>query len=219
MLRSISLVTTALLVLAACSDTPSAPESAGSADRPASPGVTPAAETLSGFLNGPESPGNSGVFRFQDVFVVITTDPDRDVFAVHAQADDLFLCGGDSDFELSDIQFVENQETFIRMLLKLEDAPIFLYRNSDPEPDLCKFLNENWLYNGTHSLVQTDNNLDAFLNDRGANSFGWAARGTVYDKEGNRCKYHEHQNAVWSPDRSSLEWKNEDITVNCQGPR
>lgn len=219
MLRSISLVTIVLLAFAACSDTPAAPEIRSSSDAPALPGATPVVETLSGFLNGPESPGNSGVYRFQDVFVVVTTDPARDVFAVHAQADDLSLCGGDSGFELSDIQFVENQETVIRMLLKLDDAPIFLYRLSDQEPDFCRFLTENWVYQGTHSLVQTDNNLDAFLNNTGANSFGWSARGTVYDRDGNRCRYHEHQNAVWSPDRSFFEWKNEDITVNCQGPR
>lgn len=219
MLRSTWLVTAILVAFAACSDTPAAPEIGGSTDVLASPDVVPVTGTLSGFLNGPAAAGGSGVIRIEGTTVVFSSDPARDILALHAQGDDLSICGGSSGAPVAEIQLVENQETFIRRLAQLKDAPIFLYRLSDPEPDDCIFFNENWLYKGTHSLVATDNNFDAFLNETGANAFGWRANGTVYDPDGNRCKYHEHQNAVWSPDRLVFTWLNEDITVNCQGPR
>lgn len=219
MLRSTSLLAVALLAFAACSDTPAAPEITDSPDISTSPAATPVTQTLSGFLNGPAMAGGSGVVRIEGTTVVFSTDPARDILALHAQGDDLMFCGGSSGAPIAEIQLVENQETFIRRLAQLKDAPIFLYRLSDPEPDDCTFFNENWLYKGTHSLVATDNNFDAFLNETGANAFGWKANGTVYDPEGTRCKYHEHQNAVWSPDRTWFSWINEDITVNCRGQR
>lgn len=175
---------------------------------------------LFNFMNGPDNPGKSGVFRFESVVFVASTDPDRDLLAFHFQADDWIGCGGSSGFEESDVQWVTNpQEAHeaVKSLAQSGETPVFIYWLSDPEPDFCKFLAENWLYKGTHSVLVHDNDL--FVSGPGANSFGWSAHGTVYDPSGTRCKYSENQNALISPDGEFLGWKNENIRVACQGPK
>lgn len=153
----------------------------------------------------------SGVFRGQDVFVVFTTDPKRDVVAAHFRADDFLGCGGGSDFELSQFQRVNNQEDVRRVISEMRDAPIFIYRLSDPEPDFCKFLSENWLYQGTHTLATRDN--DVFVAGPGANAFGFSGHGTVYDRSGARHRYSESQFALILPDGTFMGFINENIRV------
>ena len=170
------------------------------------------------FFDGPDNPGNSGVFRFQNVEFVATTDLNRDYYAIHFQADDWSVCGGASDPLASDVQWVTNMEDVVRAITQLVDAPLFIYRLSDlfdPDLDLCSWLEEDWLYQGTHTVKSHDN--DFFNSGPGANSWGWSGQGRVYDQAGTKCQYHEHQNAVVSPDDQILSWKNEDIWVNCAG--
>lgn len=194
---------------------------AGCEQEPVGPTVDPSAEpaTLS-FLNGPENPGNSGVVRFEDVTLVFTSDPQRDLIATHYQSDDWTLCGGANGFETAEIQWVTNPRGVfeaIRQLFKIDDAPVLIYRTSE-QPGWgdfaaqCAFLADGWLYRGTHRAVANDNDL--FGTGPGANSFGWRAHGTVFDHDGNECRYTEIQKAVILPDGEE-RWIREDIEVDC----
>lgn len=195
------------LLLAACGDSPVAPENA-----------PPGEAVRFNFLNGPDNPGEAGLFRFEGTPLLFSIYPAEDLFIAHFQADDSdVFCGGGTSFALAAIQIVANQETVERRLRALKDAPVFIYRWSDPEPDNCVFFTQNWLYKGTHSMVEVDNNLEAGLNNTGANAFGLTAAGTVYDPEGTRCSYNEHQKFIWYPDRNRFERKSRGARVSCQG--
>jgi len=199
-----------ILALAlACEAQPTAPPVDQSADAPA----------LS-FMNGPMNPGNSGVYRFQDVTWVWTTDPQRDVGATHYRSDDWIACGGTQDFVPSDVQLVTNPQgahDAIHQLAKAGDIPVVIYRISElpgwSDPDaMCAYLAENWLYRGTHRMLVTDNDL--FTSGPGANSFGMSAHGTVYDQSGAPCTYSEKQQAVILPD-GSFKTTVENIRIRC----
>ena len=180
---------------------------------------TAATDVISGasfnFSNGPGNPGMSGVFRFEDVFVTFTTDPNRDVLAAHFQADDAFFCGGGSFFEFSDLQIVNNQDDVFRAVSQLVNAPLFLYELSTfpppGDPDECRAFAEDWLYQGTHSMVVRDNDLS--LGGKGANSFAWQGHGTVYDPSGASHQYSETQTALIGPNFSFFVFINENIRV------
>jgi len=165
------------------------------------------------FMNGPDIPGGSNIFRVQGIPFTFSWDPDRDVLAAHFQADNAPFCGGEP-FALWDLQAVNNQDDVYRTLWQLRDAPIFIYRFSDPEPDFCKLLLENWLYQGTHSMSFTDN--DFFDAAPGAESFNLMGHGTVFDRDGKRYHYTEHQNGLIAPD-GTYRVINEDILITTQG--
>jgi hypothetical protein len=173
-----------------------------------------------GFINGPENPGNSGVYRFEDYFFVWTTDPERDLTATHYRSDDWTLCGGAYGFEPAEIQWVTNPRGVaeaVRQLVKDDDAPVLIYQTS-AQPGWgdfaaqCEFLANGWLFRGTHRTVANDNDL--FLGGPGANSFGWRMHGTVYDHDGNECRYQEIQKGLILPDGEE-RWIREDILVDC----
>lgn len=97
------------------------------------------------------------------------------------------------------------------MLAKAEAIPILIYRLSDPEPDLCIFLEENWLYKGTHNFSYRDS--DFTLGGPGADAYGWTAQGIVYDRDGALYRYSENQLALIGPNNDFRGWKNENIRV------
>lgn len=198
------------LVAGACSEQP-APTAAGDA-------TAAFINPMSVNTGGPANPGMSGVFRGQDVIFVFTTDPGRDVLAAHFQADDIFFCGGGSDFELSDFQVVNNQEDVLRTIDELRDAPIFLYQLSAFPgfgDEGCRFFAEDWLFQGTHTIRNHDNDLG--VAGRGANAFGWSGQGPVYDPGGASHQYSEQQVGLILPDGTFFGFINENIRVTKKG--
>ncbi len=187
-------------------------------DAPTAVREQPVAPPSFNFMNGPANPGNSGVFRFQGIEFVGTTDPFRDLIAFHFQADDFIGCGGGSFFEFSDVQWINNVDDIVRVMSQLIDAPIFIYVLSDWDavipgglPVICPFLVQEWLYQGTHTLVGTDS--DRNNSSPGARMLTWNGRGDVYDPSGAQFRYQEHQNGFVFPD-GSFRFLNEDIRVH-----
>ena len=188
---------------------------------PTDPGEAPVATPQSNFLNGPTNPGNSGIVRFNGVAFTFSTAPALDLIAAHFQGDDmsLFGCSGGSDPLEADVQWVNNQEDIVREITKLVDAPIVIARLSESPfpftPGFCEFWQEDWIYQGTHTLKSHDNDL--FNGGPGANSFGWSGQGTVYDPAGTRYRYTEQQLAVLSPDDQTFRFLTEIIRVHRTG--
>jgi len=168
------------------------------------------------YMNGPANPGNSGVSRDlfeEDCFWCGTTSGDGQYLAAHYQGDDIFFCGGSSQFYPWDMQLVENKSG---QLYKQQayDVPLFIYDLSDlatacfsggPQEACCTFRAEEWLYKGTHDMRAVDNWQD----NRWYQQF--MANGVVYDPDGLQYRYREHQKLT-----SEHGWTHETITVELE---
>lgn len=153
--------------------------------------------------DGPENPGNSLVFKFQNVVFTTTIDPEADLVARHYDAINAPFCDG-TDFPLQDIQWVtdpQHEFEVVRRLVQSDgEIPVVIYRLSEVPPGLpdCDDLANLWLYRGTHRFRGQDNNL--FFDPSHTNSWGWNAQGKVYDRAGDRFHYNEHSRFVIDPD-------------------
>lgn len=160
----------------------------------------------------------SSVFRVLDTFLITSTDPERDLLAVHFQGDDLMFCGGADFLDAGDARRVLNQEDIVREVNRLVDAPIFIYRLSDVPSARGQarreFFAEDWLYCGTHTVVSRSGDL--FADGPGAKSLGYGATGTVFDHAGNPHDYEESQNLLVAPD-GVFGFINEEIWVRRTG--
>ncbi len=166
-------------------------------------------ETLRGpafnFINGPDNPGESGVFREQDGFIfLVSNDSDRKqpvttLVIRHFQSDDHpVFCDG-APFPTSDEQAISNPADAVDAIIVLTQArelPVLIYPPF-PGGDPCDFLQNGWLFRGTHSLRFQDNNFSFELGR--TDSFGWEGNGVVFDPSGNRYRYTEAQRLVFTP--------------------
>ncbi len=165
-----------------------------------------------GYLNGPENPGNSGVYRFDDeVLFAFTDDPARDLLTTWFDAPNsaFFNCGGER-LNFSSGQYITQAPDILRLLSTLQHVPIYVYRRSEFTGD-CDYLANEWLYAGHASMINNDN--DFFLGNPGADAFGWTAQGYVCDQDGNVYKYHEQQKALVSPEGMFWGFITENIKI------
>ena len=182
------------------------------------PPVDDTTTALDNFLNGPENPGKSGVFRIDGgVLVAGTTDPERDLVAYHFFAEDWVGCGGSSGFALADVQVVETPNGVTHVIGQYHDIPVYIHRLSDlpvgaPMEEFCDFLANDWLYYGTHDLIYTDNDLTGVSN--AVASFGWRAHGEVFDRAGEQFHYTENQKALFDTETFEFRYLVEDIRVH-----
>ena len=171
------------------------------------------------FTNGPDHPGNSPVTRGywdEGCFWCESSDPAGNLYALHYQVDDIFYCGGGSGFAGWDYQGVNNNSGSLWNQQAKSDEPVFIYDmaalfaafdggNGFPEP-FCTFIAEEWLYAGTHDMIAIDkwmaNNTSAYST--------FKANGFVYDPDGNRFRYREHQR--W--DAGKAVWTHEEIRIS-----
>ena len=164
------------------------------------------------YMNGPANPGQSGVTRdlLEGCWWCVTNSGDGQYFAAHHQADDIWFCGGSSEFYPWDMQLVENSSG---QLYKQQayDVPLFIYDLGDfatacfsggPEEACCTFRAEGWLYKGTHDMRAVDNWQDKRWYQQ------FMANGVVYDPDGVQYRYREHQKLT-----SEHGWTHETITV------
>lgn len=147
-------------------------------------------------------PRMSSVLRVLDVVLITSTDPERDLLAVHFQGDDFLFCGGAGFFELAETQPDNGQDGHVQGTNQLINAPIFIYRSSDlpcaPGQERRRFLADDWLYKGIHTVMGQRDGSSA--PGSGVNSLGYHATGVVFDQAGNRYTYSETQNLLVSPD-------------------
>ena len=192
-------VVLALFVAVSCDQQPVEPPAEQVAEAPAF-----------NFMNGPDNPGQSGVFRglIEDCWWCNTVDGDGHLVAVHNQADDMEFCGGSSDFYPWDAQLVENSSGELYKQ-QAYDVPLFIYLWDDFDSvchprtdDCCTFRAEEWLYKGTHDMVALDNWQD----NRWYQQF--MAHGIVNDPGGVQYSYREHQKLT-----SEHGWTHEEIIV------
>ena len=197
-----AVVTAMALFFAACSDSPAAFD------------ASPAASfSLS---NGPDSPGESGVFRTPQGGVFLSaTYRDEGLVVRHYQADDTFRCGGPNPDPMWDAQEITNPQEQVDAVTRIargDDIPVVIYPLRDPSIGFCDWVRNHWLYRGTGTLVGTDNNIQ-FDASRPVDVYGLAGHGVVVDRDGNVFGFSETLRETYevetverraSPDRITL---------------
>ncbi|HSH75723.1 MAG TPA: hypothetical protein VLA09_08580 [Longimicrobiales bacterium] len=179
--------------------------------------ISPTASDLEpsfNFSNGPESPGGSGVIRFEDWFGFLSWEwGEGGLFAFHFDTADLLICGGEGPDPTGDFQLVPTPAGVLRDIILVPDTPITIYSAADALPiifgqvpplEACRILAEDWLYRGTHSMTVTG------LIGLGQ-SFGWNGHGDVVDQSGAPFRYSETARIV------GFEEKVFDIDVQPRG--
>ena len=189
-LRIIATCAIAVALIVGCTEQNTPTESAG-----------PSVDPSFGFLNGPENPGMSGVYRYQDgLWFLGTNDPTTDLLVWHLAAEDWWFCDGTEgppDFDIQNVTNPQGVHDALVQLAKADDLPIYIYRWSEFANSTlpwCEKVTDLWLYKGTHRMVYNDNDWNV-TGSRG-NSYHWNAHGTVYDPDGNEYRYQEQQHCV-----------------------
>ena len=200
--RILILVSLIAFVAVSCDQQPAAPQAEQVAEAPAF-----------NWMKGPANPGNSGVIRelLEDCWWCGTSSGDGQLLATHFQGDDIFFCGGSSEFYPWDMQLVENKSGQLYKQ-QARDVPLFIYDFPDliaacntSEEACCTFRAEEWMYKGTHDMVAVDNWQDKRWYQQ------LMAHGVVYDQAGVQYRYREHQKLT-----SEHGWTHETISVELE---
>lgn len=137
-----------------------------------------------GFINGPQSPGNSGIFRGEDFFFAVIADFEAGLVAVIGLENTIAeLCSEEGEFDLAALQLKPHEFGEVNSLITMQDAPVQVFAIPDNPQGFCTDLaGAPVLYSGTASLQRTDNNFTETGTEGGrANSFGWSAQGVLTD--------------------------------------
>jgi hypothetical protein len=179
------------------------------------PEATVAESPTIDFMNGPENPGESDVWRYQWRWIFWTGHDDLNLAAEYMHAEDQgwygtrheYDCGGAYDHPKWDIQESGNPDVRVPMVAQRRDTPVYVYYLDDlyeafdtgDNATFCDFIASEWLYKGEIHMVYTDNNWWVHPGVQ-ANPFGFRANGLVWDQDENRYNYHEHVKMFCTPD-------------------
>jgi hypothetical protein len=147
---------------------------------------------LDDFINGPGSPGNSGIFRFQDVYFEVAVDGNAGLISLHGLQNTVAdLCADLGEFDLGDIQLKPHSAGEVNGLVMDGTSSVQILALA---PVTCEDLSgAPVLYSGTATFHRTDNNQTQTGSEGGrANSWGWTAQGVLDDLvNGGQVHYSE----------------------------
>jgi hypothetical protein len=171
-------------------------------------------EAAFNFMNNPKD--GPVVYRYDQGFWWVTTDPARGRLAVHGEdvTDDIY-CGGSSGWDTVAIQRVyPPHEEFLKQFAHANDQYVAVYAaTSGCDIWGCPFDVDMWCENATGPLlIAQGGGVDFRYQLTSGKTFSWTFNGFITDwVNGGTLKYSEHQNAVWKD--GGWVWKNEDITL------
>jgi hypothetical protein len=172
------------------------------------------------FINGPESPGNSGIFRSQDVVLEIAFDFDAGLVSVHGLTNSIAdACNDLGEFDLMDIQLKPHSRDEVNSLIVDRESPVQILAipaEGLGESFCSDFSGAPVLYSGTVAFRETDNNETPTGTEGGrANSFGWRAQGVVDDlRNGGQVHYSETVRFVINPQTEEFKVAVSKITIH-----
>jgi hypothetical protein len=169
------------------------------------------------FINGPASPGNSGIFRYQDVVFEVAVDESAGLVSLHGLVNTVAdLCAGLGEFDLMDIQLKPHSADEVNSLIVDRESPVQIFA-LPAEGVSCESLSgAPVLYSGTVTFRETDNNETPTGTEGGrANSFGWTSRGVLDDLvNGGQVRYSEEVRFVINPQTEEFRVLVSNITVH-----
>jgi hypothetical protein len=168
------------------------------------------------FGNNPDN-GNPRIVRFERVFALLLTDPQTNLFAIHAGSDDQLAwqlgCSGPPDFlNLVDVQQVVHDPDDptagqINGLTLAREIYIAVFQGFDDWAASgfdCADLASRLLADGHGNMTLTDNDIFAFLRENtNANAFGFVVQGNLDRVDGGGAHYNAVSKCVWDGEDGS----------------
>jgi hypothetical protein len=141
------------------------------------------------------------VIRSNDGIFLSTVDDVNGLVVRHYNTEDIDFCGGADTPPTAEAQLVFTPGGAI-YTWKTGVIPVYIYRLSEDPPQevsdqFCSDLKTKWIYKGTHTLTNHDNNL--FFEPGRTNAFGFNAVGKVSDRTGKAYSYRESFLAAITP--------------------
>lgn len=162
----------------------------------------------------PEDPPGP-VSRFTEPFAVAFFDPADGLVALGGPPPELGCFGLGFEDNLAEYQFVELPSGPVKVLIRDDDMPIFLYAASS-EDEICEAVFGGAIpepiATGTVRVVVNDNDLDVSLTR--TNAFGGTATGTLERADGTACAFSATFRALITKE-GEFRVLVEDIHSNC----
>lgn len=176
--------------------------------------TAPADAASFGFSNGPESPGESGIFRSEVGWFEVARDESAGLISLNgwpgtvASFCDHLAAGDVFEFaEKMDQQTKPHIADEVNALLVDRETSVQILELASPAVRLCRDLREApVLYSGTAAFHRTDNNLTETGTEGGrANSFGWTSQGMLEEvATGRRVHYNGAVRLLINPTTDEL---------------
>src|SRR5438128_1123079 len=152
------------------------------------------------FTNGPPSPGESGILRFNDLWAEVLADPEAGYKSIHgfeSSVDD--VCKGLGIFDEASFQVKTLHADEVNSLLvdRGQAVQVFAFI---PGRICLTLRGVTPVARGTVNWRRTDNNFTETGTEGGrADSFGWAAEGVLDATAGGRVHYNAELRLVINP--------------------
>lgn len=179
------------------------------APQPLAAGPAPAFD----FTNGPESPGESGIFRFDDLWIEVIVDAAGGYKSIHGLVNSVDeLCTGLG--ELNEVSFqvktLHADEVHALLVDREQAVQVFAFIPGG----ICATLRGvTPIARGTANWRRTDNNFTATGTEGGrANAFGSTAQGVLAATAGGQLRYSAELLLLINP-------KTEELTVAARNVR
>jgi hypothetical protein len=160
------------------------------------------------FTNGPASPGNSGIFRFQGFVLEIAVDGKAGLVSFHGLQNTIAdFCNGLGQLDLMDFQVKPHSAGEVEALIVDRVSSVQIVALPANPTDLCTDLSgAPVLYRGTAAFHRTDNNFTPTGTEGGrADSFGWTSEGKLDDLiNGGQASYSEEVRLLINPKTNAL---------------
>jgi hypothetical protein len=162
----------------------------------------------------PEDPPGP-VSRFTEPFAVAFFDPADGLVALGGPPPELGCFGLGFEDNLAEFQIVELPSGPVKVLIRDDDMPIFLYAASSID-EICEAVFGGVIpepiATGTVRVVLNDNDLDVSLTR--TNAFGYTATGTLERADGTACAFSATFRALITK-QGEFRVLVEDIHSNC----
>jgi hypothetical protein len=160
------------------------------------------------FTNGPASPGESGILRFNDLWLEVISDPVAGFKTIHGlpgSVDD--FCDGLGAIDEASIQVKTQSAGEVNSLVfnHAQDVQVFAYI---PGRICLTLRGVTPVARGTVNWRRTDNNLTPTGTEGGrADSFGFTSEGTLDAAGGGQVRYSDELRLVINPRTNELSVK------------
>lgn len=157
------------------------------------------------FTNGPESPGESGIFRFNDLWIEVIVDPGGGYKSIHGLVNSVDeLCTGLGELNEASFQVKTLHADEVHALLVDREQAVQVFAFI-PGPICATLRAVTPVARGTANWRRTDNNFTATGTEGGrANAFGSTAQGVLDATAGGRLRYSAELLLLINPQTEEL---------------
>ncbi|HEV8509438.1 MAG TPA: hypothetical protein VGQ48_03195, partial [Gemmatimonadales bacterium] len=166
------------------------------------------------FTNGPESPGESGILRFNDLWIEGIADPEAGYRAIHGLVSLDDFCNAIGGLNEVSLQVKTLHADEVNALVVEREQPVQVFAFV-PGPICTVLRGVTPIASGTVRWRRTDNNFTATGSEGGrANAFGQRAEGVVNATAGGTLHYMAQILLLVDPKTEELTFKTRKVMLH-----